>query len=64
MTVEGYIRLGLTLVVLVVLVIILYRFRAGKSNRRQSSLEIMKERLEKGEITEEEYEKARKKQGK
>ncbi|TMN23850.1 SHOCT domain-containing protein [Lentibacillus cibarius] len=61
---EGYIRLGLTLVVLVVLVIILYRFRAGKSNRRQSSLEIMKERLEKGEITEEEYEKARKKQGK
>ncbi len=64
MTVEGYIRLGLTLVVLVVLVIILYRFRAGKSNRRQSSLEIMKERLEKGEITEEEYEKTRKEQGK
>ncbi|WP_234032372.1 SHOCT domain-containing protein [Lentibacillus cibarius] len=64
MTVEGYIRLGLTLVVLAVLVIILYRFRAGKSNRRQSSLEIMKERLEKGEITEEEYEKARKEQGK
>ncbi|TRM13200.1 SHOCT domain-containing protein [Lentibacillus cibarius] len=61
---EGYIRLGLTLVVLAVLVIILYRFRAGKSNRRQSSLEIMKERLEKGEITEEEYEKARKEQGK
>jgi len=64
MTVEGYIRLGLTIIILVMIVIILYRFNAGKSDRRQSSLEIMKERYEKGEITEEEYEKARKKQGK
>ncbi|HLR61005.1 MAG TPA: SHOCT domain-containing protein [Lentibacillus sp.] len=64
MTVEGYIRLGLTVIILVMIVIILYRFNAGKSDRRQSSLEIMKERYEKGEITEEEYEKARKKQGK
>lgn len=64
MTIEGYIRLGLALVVLVMIVIILYRFNAGKNNRRQSSLEIMKKRYEKGEITEEEFEKARKKQGK
>ncbi|RYG74324.1 SHOCT domain-containing protein [Lentibacillus lipolyticus] len=61
---EGYVRLGFALVVLIVIGIILYRFRAGKQDRQRSSLEIMKERLEKGEITEEEYEKARKKQGK
>ncbi|MFD1361150.1 SHOCT domain-containing protein [Lentibacillus salinarum] len=64
MTVEGYIRLGLALVVLVMIVIILYRFNAGKSTRRKSSLEIMQERYEKGEITKEEYEEARKRQGK
>lgn len=64
MTVEGYIRLGLSIVVLVMIIIILYRFNAKKSNKRRSSLEIMKERYEKGEITEEEYEAARKKQGK
>ncbi|WP_010529280.1 SHOCT domain-containing protein [Lentibacillus jeotgali] len=61
---EGYIRLGLGIVVLVMIIIILYRFNSGKSNWRQSSLEIMKKRYEKGEITKEEYEKARKKQGK
>ncbi|WP_245183649.1 SHOCT domain-containing protein [Lentibacillus salicampi] len=64
MTVESYIRLGLAIVIFMMIVIILYRFNAGKSDRRQSSLEIMKERYEKGEITEEEYEKARRKQGK
>ncbi|QKY71782.1 SHOCT domain-containing protein [Lentibacillus sp. CBA3610] len=61
---EGYIRLGLGIIVLVMIIIILYRFNAGKSDRRQTSLEIMKERYEKGEITEEEYDKARKRQGK
>ncbi|TFJ91341.1 SHOCT domain-containing protein [Lentibacillus salicampi] len=61
---ESYIRLGLAIVIFMMIVIILYRFNAGKSDRRQSSLEIMKERYEKGEITEEEYEKARRKQGK
>ncbi|GGJ89105.1 hypothetical protein GCM10007063_09690 [Lentibacillus kapialis] len=64
MAVEGYIRFGLAIVILMMIAIILYRFNAGKSNRRQSSLEIMKERYEKGEITKEAYEKARKKQGK
>ncbi|WP_237049258.1 SHOCT domain-containing protein [Lentibacillus amyloliquefaciens] len=64
MTAEGYIRLGLGIVIVVMIAIILYRFNAGKGTRRRTSLEIMKERYEKGEITEKEYEKARKKQGK
>ncbi|GAA0431090.1 hypothetical protein GCM10008983_04480 [Lentibacillus halophilus] len=64
MKVEGYIRLGVTLIILIVLAIILYRFRAGRHKRQKGSLEIMEERLEKGEITEEEYERAREKQGK
>ncbi|SFB05711.1 putative membrane protein [Lentibacillus halodurans] len=64
MTTEGYIRLGLGIIILVMIAIILYRFNARTSNRRQTSLEMMKERFEKGEITKEEYEAAKKKQGK
>lgn len=58
---EGSIRIGLTVVVLIVMLVILLKFRA-KKNPSGSSLERLQERLEKGEITKEEYEAARKKQ--
>ncbi|MFD1038240.1 SHOCT domain-containing protein [Virgibacillus byunsanensis] len=58
---ESYIRFGLSIIIAIVLLGILLRFRA-KRNPKKSSLDILKERLEKGEITEQEYEEARKKQ--
>lgn len=58
---EGYVRLGFSIVVLIILLWILIRFRA-KRNPKPGSLEILRKRLEKGEVTEEEYEAARKKQ--
>lgn len=57
------IRLILTIVVIIILAFILFRFRA-KKNATRSSLDVMKERLEKGEITEEDYRRAKEKQGK
>ena len=56
------IRLGISIIIAIVLLWIIFRFRAGKSDG--NSLEIMKKRLEKGEITQKEYDRARKKQGK
>lgn len=56
------IRLGISIIIAIVLLWIIFRYRANKSD--ENSLEIMKERLEKGEITQEEYDRARKKQGK
>lgn len=56
-------RLVISIIIAIVLLWIIFRFRAGK-NGEGSSLEIMKERLEKGEITQEEFERAKKKQGK
>ncbi|MFD2760014.1 SHOCT domain-containing protein [Lentibacillus juripiscarius] len=64
MTVEGYIRIILAVIVLVVMLVILFRFRGGKNTRRKGSLEIMRKRYEKGEITKEEYENAKERQGK
>ncbi|MBP1948568.1 SHOCT domain-containing protein [Virgibacillus litoralis] len=58
---EGYIRFGLSVIVAVILVVIIIRFRA-KKNPVKSSLDILKERYDRGEITEEEYQDARKKQ--
>jgi len=58
---EGTARLGLTIIVVIILGWILLLFRA-KRNPAKTSLDLLKERLEKGEITEEEYEAARKKQ--
>ncbi|MEN1968507.1 SHOCT domain-containing protein [Lentibacillus sp. N15] len=57
------IRLVISIIIAIVLLWILFRFRANK-NDEGSSLEIMQERLEKGEISQEEYDKARRKQGK
>lgn len=56
-------RLILTVIVIIALAYILIRFRVNKQTTR-GSLEIMKERLEKGEITEEAYRLAKKRQGK
>lgn len=58
---EGNIRPVLTIIVLVVMMLILLKFRA-KKNSTKTSLDLLKERMEKGEITQEEYEEARKKQ--
>lgn len=63
MLTESYVRLVIGIIVLIVLVWILIQFRA-KKNPRPDSLEILRERMEKGEITEEEYEAAKKKRGK
>lgn len=63
MVINYSIRLILTIVVIIVLAYILFKFRANKNSTR-SSLHIMKERLEKGEITEEDYRRAKERQGK
>ena len=57
------IRLIITIIVIIVLLYILIRFRANKSSTR-NSLDIMKARLERGEITEEDYKRAKERQGK
>lgn len=65
MPTEMIIRLIVTAIIVVVLAIILIRFRNGKSNTAaRDSLEIMKERYEKGEITKEDYEEAKRRRGK
>ncbi|HLR79760.1 MAG TPA: SHOCT domain-containing protein [Bacillota bacterium] len=56
------VRTILSLVTIIVIVIILFRFRASK-NPHQDSLTHLKKRLERGEITKEEYEEARKRRG-
>jgi putative membrane protein len=57
------VRVILSAIVLIVLIVIVIRFRAGKQPDKDS-IEMLKERYEKGEITEEEYEDARKRRGK
>ncbi|MCM3740523.1 SHOCT domain-containing protein [Oceanobacillus luteolus] len=65
MPTEMIIRLILAAILFVVIVIILVRFRRGKSNTdARDSLEIMKERYEKGEITKEDYEEQKRRRGK
>jgi len=62
--VEFIIRAVITVIVLIVLVIILVRFRDGKSNTAaKDSLDIMKERYEKGELSKEDYEEAKRRRG-
>ncbi len=57
------IRLVITIIVIIVLAFILIRFRANR-NSTSSSLDIMKARMERGEITEEDYKRAKERQGK
>lgn len=62
---EMVVRIIVTVLILIVMVIILSKFRRkNKNNDPADSLAIMKERLEKGEITEAEYEEAKKRRGK
>jgi len=59
------VRIVFSVILLVVIIIILSKFRATKSKTNaRDSLTVMKERLERGEITEEDYENAKKRQGK
>ena len=57
------IRVILGLIIAVVLLIILIRSRSGKSSARDS-LDILREKWERGQISQEDYERARKKRGK
>ncbi|WP_326182447.1 SHOCT domain-containing protein [Virgibacillus halodenitrificans] len=56
-------RLILGILLLLIILYIVKRFK-GDKQRRPDSLEIIKEKLAKGEITQEEYEEARKRRGK
>lgn len=57
------VRLFLTIVVIVILIYTLIKFRAYQNNS-SSSLDMMKQRFERGEISKEAYERAKKQQGK
>ncbi|WP_106495097.1 hypothetical protein [Lentibacillus sp. Marseille-P4043] len=56
-------RLVFSIIILIILLFIIYRFRTGK-NTEKGSLAMMKERLEKGEISREDYDEAKRRQGK
>lgn len=56
------IRLGVSIIIAIILLWIIFRFKVKKPNGK--SLEIMKKRLENGEITQKEYDQARRRQGK
>lgn len=58
---EPYVRITLTIIVLVVIFIILSR---NKRQKATDSLSILQERYEKGELTKEEYDEALKRRGK
>lgn len=60
---ESMIRLLLTVIVIIGLAIIIFKYRATK-NPTENSMDILKKRLERGEITEQDYEKAKQRQGK
>lgn len=65
MSVEFIVRSVITIIVLIVIVIILLRFRDGKSKTAaRDSLDIMRERYEKGELSKEDYEEAKRRRGK
>ncbi|MBP1968467.1 putative membrane protein [Virgibacillus natechei] len=65
MLTESVIRIILSVIILIIMIVILTRFRAGKSQAPpRDSLHVLKKRLEKGEITQEEYDEAKKKRGK
>lgn len=56
-------RIIFSIIVIIVLAYILIKYRASK-NPADSSLDILKERLNNGEISAEDYEEAKRRQGK
>lgn len=61
---EDVIRIILSVVVVIVLFIILFRFTVGGKQPQKDSLTILKKRYEDGEITKEAYDEALRKRGK
>ncbi|UJL46881.1 SHOCT domain-containing protein [Virgibacillus sp. NKC19-16] len=65
MATESIIRIILSIIVLIVIIVILSRFRVNKGKTPpDDSLEVMEKRLENGEITQEEYDEAKRRRGK
>jgi putative membrane protein len=63
--IEMVIRVILSIILLIVIIVILSKFaRRNKENDPADSLTLMKKRFEEGEITEEEYEEAKRRRGK
>lgn len=60
---DNPLRLFFTIVVAIAILWILIRYRRPRE-KSVGSLDILKERMEKGEITEKEYEEAKRRQGK
>jgi putative membrane protein len=62
---ELNVRLVLSAIILIVIIIILIKFRVGKTkSNAKDSLAIMKEKLDRGDITEKDYEEAKRRRGK
>ncbi|WP_339317438.1 SHOCT domain-containing protein [Oceanobacillus sp. FSL W7-1304] len=58
-------RFVLTIIIFIIIIVILSKFRAEKSQpETDDSLEIMKKRLESGEITQEDLKEAKRRRGK
>ena len=65
MPMELIVRFVLTIIIFIIIIVILSKFRAEKSQpETDDSLEIMKKRLESGEITQEELKEAKRRRGK
>lgn len=60
---DANINVGWSIILAIIVLFIVIRFRKGE-NPSKSSLDVLKERYERGEVTEEEYNEAKKKQGK
>ncbi|WP_340002860.1 SHOCT domain-containing protein [Oceanobacillus sp. FSL K6-0127] len=62
---ELIVRFVLTIIIFIIIIVILSKFRTEKSQpETDDSLEIMKKRLESGEITQEDLKEAKRRRGK
>lgn len=65
MPMELIVRFVLTIIIFIIIIVILSKFRTEKSQpETDDSLEIMKKRLESGEITQEDLKEAKRRRGK
>ena len=65
MPIDLNIRMVLSAIILIVIIVILIKFRAGKTRTNpRDSLSIMKDKLDRGEITEKDYNEAKRRRGK